>query len=85
MQPPKGAIKTVLGTGGVIGIGTVITMLWNAIDNVEARATAMHDKGMAQVRAEIALPIDMMAREVCLIRYRLDVQAGVPNPGGCGK
>lgn len=44
-------------------------------------ARAAHE----QIRAEIQVPLSMMAAELCRLRFRLDVQAGIPNPGGCGK
>ncbi len=83
MEAPKRATKWVLGGGGVVGLGTVISMLWSAVENAEARANANLDRAIVQVRAEFNAPLEILAREQCRIRYRLDVQAGVPNPGGC--
>lgn len=91
MQPPKRATKAVLwGGGGLVGVGTVVSIIWSAIGSAETRVTQAHNLDMSEVRSEIGLlraegheNEQRIYRELCRIRYRMDVTAGVPNPGGC--
>lgn len=79
MTAPTRAKTWLIGTGTGLSAAAVIWLYATFVTKEAARATT------EQLRAEVAIPLQILAHEQCLMRYRLDVQAGVPNPGGCGK
>lgn len=79
MEAPKRAKTWLIGTGTGLSAAAVIWLYATFVTKESAKATE------TQLRSEIVLPMDMMATEICRLRYRLDVRDGVANPGGCGK
>lgn len=74
MEPPKKATKWGLA-GGV----TVTSLLFYMI--VEAKSDSKERDAALGIR--IDSEVSKVFKELCRIRYRLDAQAGIPNPGGC--
>ena len=61
--------------GGVTVTSLLFYMIVEAKDDFKSRDAA--------IEVRFTREVARMARELCKIRFRLDAQAGVPNPGGC--